>query len=67
MIFLSFIARWKGGWIDGRTDGLGEWAGVALITAGYPSMPQYTFDMFNRNLTYSCMVNYFKKKNTINK
>ena len=54
------------GWMDGRTDGLGEWAGVALITAGNPSMPQYTFDMFNRNLTYSCMVNYFKK-NTKNK
>ena len=48
--------------VGGWTDGLGEWAGVALITAGYPSMPQYTLDMFKRNLTYSCMVNYFKKK-----
>ena len=25
MIFLSFIARWKGGWMDGRTDGQADW------------------------------------------
>ena len=39
------------GWAEGWICRLGEWAGVGLITAGYPSMPQNTFDMFNRNLT----------------
>ena len=34
------------GWADGWTCRLGEWAGDGLITAGYPSMPQNTFDMF---------------------
>ena len=50
------------GWADDWTCRLREWAGVSLITAGYPSMPQNTFDMFNRNLTLSCMVYYFFKK-----
>ena len=43
-----------GGWMGGQMDmiyRLGEWAGVGLITAGYPSMPQNNFDRFNRNLT----------------
>ena len=33
------------GWADGWTCRVGEWAGVGLITAGYPSMPQNTFEL----------------------